>query len=100
MPVHRYDQDTFNSDDLIGRFYLPLTAAMLVGGNTPPTPEWSKLMYETINKQPFVYNKRTMTQLSTHKSLWNDYKNAFGRIHDIAVVSPISGYAEFVRRDP
>jgi len=42
-----YDQDTFNSDDLIGRFYLPLTAAMLVGGNTPPTPEWSKLMYET-----------------------------------------------------
>jgi hypothetical protein len=42
-----YDQDKFNSDDLIGRFYLPLTAAMLAGGNAPPTPEWSKLMYET-----------------------------------------------------
>ena len=42
-----YDYDKLSGDDLIGRFYLPLTQAMLVGGNTPPTPVWSKLMFET-----------------------------------------------------
>jgi hypothetical protein len=42
-----YDQDNFNPDDLIGRFYMPLKEAMLSGGNAPPTPEWNKLMYET-----------------------------------------------------
>ena len=42
-----YDQDNFNPDDLIGRFYMPLKADMLSGGNAPPTPEWNKLMYET-----------------------------------------------------
>jgi len=41
-----YDQDKYSKDDLIGRFFMPLTRAMLAGGNKPPTPTWSKLMYE------------------------------------------------------
>ena len=41
-----YDEDKFSKDDLIGRFYVPLTKAMLVGGATPPMPEWKKLAFE------------------------------------------------------
>jgi hypothetical protein len=46
ITVLLYDQDKILKDDLIGRFYLPLTKAMLVGGSSPPTPEWHKLMFE------------------------------------------------------
>jgi hypothetical protein len=41
-----YDEDKFSKDDLIGRFYMPLTKSMLVGGATPPMPEWKRLAFE------------------------------------------------------
>ena len=42
-----YDEDTFNKDDLIGRYKIDLTTDMLAGGHKPPTPSWSKLSFET-----------------------------------------------------
>jgi hypothetical protein len=42
-----YDEDKFSKDDLIGRFYIPLTKAMLTGGTTPQLPTWKGLSFET-----------------------------------------------------
>jgi len=41
-----YDEDKYTSDDLMGRFHIPLTKAMLVGGAAPPVPEWHPLAFE------------------------------------------------------
>lgn len=46
ITVLLYDEDKYSKDDLLGRFYMPLTQSMLVGGANPPTPEWRSLMFE------------------------------------------------------
>ncbi len=57
----------------------------------------SKQMYYEINKKPFVLNKRMLMQIKHYKDLWKKYMDAFDRIREIAVTSPITGEVAFVR---